>query len=113
MTIGSPSSPTRTKVSAVFLKNEAHNKPSQVSATSNRVLVETLNGALNCIDFALLKVRLTALITDPGRDCVEHQVIAVAANMEGGFRVLHLPMTVDAVHGDQKTNQTLLVLCRR
>ena len=46
------------------------------------LLGKSQNGALNCIDFALLKVRLTALVADLGRDCVEYQVISVAINME-------------------------------
>ena len=87
-----------------------------VSGVRNKLLgllVEPRNGALNYIDFALLKVRLAALSTDPGRDCVEHQVIAVAVNMEGCRRALHMPTAVDAVHFDPKTDQTFLVLCRR
>ena len=61
-------------------------------------VVQPLDGALNFVDFALLEVGFTALVTDPGWDCVEYQVITVAVNMEGRFRTLHLPMTVDAGH---------------
>ena len=62
------------------------------------LLVKPLNGALHDVDFALLKVRLTALAANPSRNRVEHQVITVAVNMEGGARALHSSMTVDAVH---------------
>ena len=70
-------------------------------------MVEPLNGALNCTDFALIKVRLTALVSDPGWDCIEHQVIAIVVNVEGCLRALHLAMTVDAVHCDQNQSDSL------
>ena len=57
-----------------------------------------LNSALDCGDLALLKVHLAALVAYPSRDYVEYQVIAVAVDLKGCLRVLHLSMTVDAVH---------------
>ena len=65
---------------------------------SVRLLVESLNDALNGVDFALLEVRLTTLVTDPGRDYVEYQVIAVAVDVEGCLRALHLSLAVETVH---------------
>ena len=62
------------------------------------LLVKSLNGILNSGDFAFLKIYLPALVTDPGRDSVEHQVIAVTINMEWGRCAFHLSMTMDAVH---------------
>ena len=47
------------------------------------LLVEPLDGALHGSHFALLEVRPAALATDPGRDFVEPQVIAVPIDMEG------------------------------
>ena len=70
-------------------------------------VVEPLNGALNFVHFAVLKVGFTALVTDPGRDCVEYEVISVAVNMEGRFRAIHLPMTVDAGHWDLLSGRAL------
>ena len=46
------------------------------------LLVEPLNSILNGGDFAFLKICLPALVTDPGWDGVEQQVITVAINME-------------------------------
>ena len=82
-------------------ENHPRNPGQLVSSIRNKLsslLVESLNDALNCVDFALLEVRLTTLVTDPSRDRVEHQVIAVAVDVEGCLRALHLPMTVNTVH---------------
>ena len=73
----------------------------QVSATSCWACwVEPRNGTLNYIDFAALQSTPHHIEYRPKPDCVEHQVIAVAVNMEGCRRALHLPTTVDAVHCD-------------
>ena len=62
-----------------------------------RMGTETIH-ALNGVDFALFEVRLTTLVTDPSRNRVENQVIAVAVDVKGCLRPLHLPLTVNAVH---------------
>ena len=71
---------------------------SRIRNKLSSLLVDPLDDALNCVDLALLEVRLTTLVTDPSRDRVEYQVIAVAVDVEGCLRALHLPMTVDTVH---------------
>ena len=58
---------------------------SRIRNKLSSLLVEPLDDALNCLDFPLLEVRLTTLVTDPSWDRVEYQVIAVAVDVEGAF----------------------------
>ena len=62
------------------------------------LFIKSSDCALYDGDLPVLETRLAALSTDPGRHCIERQVVAVPANVSGRRRAYHCPSTVDAMH---------------